>query len=86
MNGVGINKLRDGRPRHSLNNESNGCESCIQGLVPFRSTKPSTTGMTLAVSFPTSINKAVPLPAAKLKKFHVKKSLVRKKAVRAKHR
>lgn len=35
--------------------------------VPFLRTKPSTTGVTLAMVLPTSMTRADPLPAAKLK-------------------
>ena len=34
--------------------------------IPFRRTKPSTTGVTLAVDWPMSITNAEPFPAAKL--------------------
>ncbi len=38
------------------------------GNVPLRRTKPSTTGVTLAVEWPMSMTNAEPFPAANLKK------------------
>ena len=38
----------------------------IVRVIPFRRTKPSTTGVTLAVDWPMSITNAEPFPAAKL--------------------
>lgn len=42
------------------------------GYSPFRSTNPSTTGVTLAIDWPTSTTNAVPLPAANLKAERMK--------------